>query len=127
MGITQIFILSVLMLSLGIALAKIASILFYKYEEKQAEKKAKLIIKDAKIEAAKIKREKILEAKERFVSLKADFEQSVGRRREKLLNEENYLRSKAQEVAHQLEQLHRKELAIEKVRDELGEIGRAHV
>lgn len=119
MGITQIFILSILMLSLGIALSKIASVLFYKYEEKQAGKAAKLIIKEAKIEAAKIKREKILEAKEQFVSLKADFEQGVGRRREKLLNEENYLRTKSQEISHQLEQLHRKELALEKVRKEL--------
>lgn len=110
------------MLSLGIALSQVATALFYKYEERQAEKKAKLIIKDAKTEAAKIKREKILEAKERFVSLKADFEQGVGRRREKLLNEENYLRSKAQEVAQQLEQLHRKELALEKVREELGQL-----
>lgn len=107
------------MLSLGIALSKIASVLFYKYEEKQAGKAAKLIIKEAKIEAAKIKREKILEAKEQFVSLKADFEQGVGRRREKLLNEENYLRTKSQEISHQLEQLHRKELALEKVRKEL--------
>lgn len=110
------------MLSLGIALARISSALFYKYEEKQADKKARLIIKDAKIEAAKIKREKVLEAKERFVSLKADFEQGVGRRREKLLNEENYLRTKEQEVAQQLEQLHRKELAIEKVREGLEQL-----
>ena len=105
MGITQIFILSVLMLSLGIALDRIAAALFNKYEEKQAARKARLIIKDAKAEASKIKREKILEAKERFVSLKAEFEQGVGRRKEKLLNEENYLRSKEQEMTQQLEQL----------------------
>ena len=122
MGITQIFILIVLVLSLGIALDRIASKLFYRYEEKQAEKKAKLIIKDAKIEAAKLKREKILEAKERFIRLKTEFEQGVGRRKEKLLSEENYLRSKEQEMAQQLEQLHRKELALEKVREELEQL-----
>ena len=122
MSITQIFILSVLMLSLGIALDRIAAALFDKYEEKQAARKARLIIKDAKAEASKIKREKILEAKERFVSLKAEFEQGVGRRKEKLLNEENYLRSKEQEMAQQLEQLQRKELALEKVKDDLEQL-----
>ncbi|MEM9416741.1 MAG: ribonuclease Y [Bacteroidota bacterium] len=122
MSITQIFILSVLMLSLGIALDRIAAALFDKYEEKQAARKARLIIKAAKAEAAKIKREKILEAKERFVSLKAEFEQGVGRRKEKLLNEENYLRSKEQEMTHQLEQLHRKELALDKVKEDLEQL-----
>jgi ribonucrease Y len=122
MGITQLFILIMLALSLGVALGRIASKLFYRYEEKQAEKKAKLIVREAKTEAANIKREKILEAKERFIRLKSEFEQGVGRRREKLLHEENYLRSKEQEVAQQLEQLHRKQSALEKVRSELDQL-----
>ena len=122
MGITQLFILIVLVLSLGVALGRIASKLFYRYEAKQADTKIKFIIKEAKIEAANIKREKILEAKERFVRLRSEFEQSVGRRREKLLSEENYLRSKEQEIAQQLEQLHRKQSVLEKVRDELDQL-----
>jgi len=114
--------LIVLVLSLGVALGRIASKLFYRYEAKQADTKIKFIIKEAKIEAANIKREKILEAKERFVRLRSEFEQSVGRRREKLLSEENYLRSKEQEIAQQLEQLHRKQSVLEKVRDELDQL-----
>ncbi len=122
MGVAHIFVLIVLVLSLGIVLGRIASQLFYKHEEKQTEKKAKFIIKEARTEAAKIKREKILEAKERFIRLKSEFEQSVGRRRDKLLNEENYLRNKGQEMTQQLEQLHRKQIALEKVRNELDQL-----
>jgi ribonucrease Y len=122
MGITQLFILIVLVLSLGVVLGRIASKLFYKYEEEQADTKIKVLIKEAKTEAAKIKREKILEAKERFIRLRSEFEQSVGRRREKLLSEENYLRSKEQEIAQQLEQLHRKQSALEKIKDELDQL-----
>jgi ribonucrease Y len=122
MGITQLFILIVLVLSLGVALGRVASKLFYRYEEKQADEKTKFIIKEAKAEAAKIKREKILEAKERFIRLRSEFEQSVGRRRENLLNEENYLRGKEQEITQQLEQLHRKQSALEKVRSELEQL-----
>ena len=122
MGITQIFILIVLVLSLGMALGRVTSKLFYRHEERQAEKRGKNIIKEAKAEAAKIKREKILEAKERFIRLKSEFEQGVGKRREKLTHDENYLRSKEQEMAQQLEQLHRKEMALEKVRKELAQL-----
>jgi len=122
MGVTQLFILIVLVLSLGVALGRVASKLFYKHEEQATEKKAKLLIKEAKTEAAKIKREKILEAKERFIRLRAEFEQSVGRRKEKLVNEENYLRSKEQEVSQQLEQLQRKQGALEKVKSELDRL-----
>lgn len=122
MGIAQIFVLIVLVLSLGIVLGRIASKLFYRHEEKQTERKAKLIIKEAKTEAAKIKREKILEAKERFIRLKSEFEQSVGRRRDKLFNEENYLKNKEQEIAQQLEQLHRKQIALEKAKNELHQL-----
>jgi ribonucrease Y len=122
MSIVQIFVLIVLVLSLGIVLGRIASQLFYKHEEKQTEKKAKLIIKEAKTEAAKIKREKILEAKEQFIRLKSEFEQSVGKRRDKLLNEKNYLKSKEQEIAQQLEQLNRKQIALEKVKNELDQL-----
>jgi len=122
MGIAQIFVLIVVVLSLGIVLGRIASKLFYRHEEKQTAKKAKLIIKEARAEAAKIKREKILEAKERFIRLKSEFEQSVGKRRDKLLHEENYLKSKEQEIAQQLEQLHRKQMALEKAKTELDQL-----
>lgn len=127
MGVTQIFILIVLVLSLGIAIGRIASKLFYKYEEKQAEQNVKRIIKAAKTEAARLKREKILETKERFRRLKAEFEQSSGKKKERLLNEESYLKNKEQEIVQQLEQLHRKELALEKVKGELEQLKAQHV
>ena len=119
MGITQLFILIVLVLSLGAALGRIASKLFYRHEEEQIAAKAKLLIKEAKAEAAKIKRAKILEAKERFIRLRSEFEQSIGKRREKLFNEEDDLRNKKQEITQQLEQLHHKQNALEKARREL--------
>lgn len=103
-------------------MGRIASKLFYKYEEEQIAKKARLIIKEAKKEATKMRREKILEAKERFIRLRSEFEQSIGRRREKIFNEENYLRNKEHEITQQLEQLHRKQSALEKTRGELDQL-----
>ncbi len=122
MSIAQIFVLIVLVLLLGIALGRIASKLFYQYEAKQTEQKAKLIIKEAKTTAAKIKRDKVLEARERFIRLKTEFEQGVGKKREKLIKAEAYLKRKEQEVLHQLEQLHHKELVLERKNDELEQL-----
>lgn len=122
MEITQIFTLIVLVLFTGVALGRISSLLFYRYEERQAEKKAKRIVKDARIEAAKIKREKVLEAKERFLHLKSEFEQSVGKRREKIIKEEEYIKQKEQFTAQQLEQTQRKEQALDKLKEELEQL-----
>jgi hypothetical protein len=58
----------VLVLSLGVALGRVASKLFYQYEEREAERKHNLSSRIARIEAAKIKREKILEAKSVIVT-----------------------------------------------------------
>lgn len=121
-SITQIFILIMLVLLSGIALGRIASKLFYRHEEKQTEQKAKLIIKEARITAAKIKRDKILEGKERFTRLKTEFQQGVVKKREKLLMKEDYLKAREQEILQQQEQLHRKELAVEKISNELEQL-----
>ncbi len=122
MSVLQTFILIVLVLLLGIALGRITSKLFYDHEEKQAEKQAKLIIKDAKSEAFKIRREKILEAKERLIRLKSEFERYAGRKREILRTLENQLNNKEQEGVKQLEQLQRKETALEKLQEELEQL-----
>ncbi|MEL6539639.1 MAG: Rnase Y domain-containing protein, partial [Bacteroidota bacterium] len=70
MGILQIFVLIILVLVLGILLGRIASKLFYTHEAQQSEQRARAIIKDAKAAAAKIKRDKLTEAKEKFHRLK---------------------------------------------------------
>ena len=122
MDLLQIFVLIVLVLILGIALGRIASKLFYRQEEQQAAKKAKFIVKDARAEAAKIKRERIIEAKERFARLKSEFERDAGRRRENLRNLESVLRQKEQAADKQLEQLQRKENVLGKVKEELEQL-----
>jgi len=122
MGLAQIFILIILVLLLGIVLGRIASKLFYRHEERQTKKKAKSLIKEAKSEAARLKKEKILEAKEQFIRLKSEFEQNVSKRKEKLIIQENYLKSKEQEIVQQLEQLHRKQIVLEKAKNELHQL-----
>ena len=121
MGLLQLFVLTVVMLILGIVVGRMASRLFYQYEEQEAKEQAKLIIKVAKADAIKIKKEKILEAKERFIRIKADFERESSKKQSHLQIAENELKQREQALGKQLEQLQIKSNALSKLREELEE------
>lgn len=85
-------------LIIGILLGKF---LFAKNTKKQleeADKQAQKIISDAKTQAETLKKEKLLDAKENFVQLKADHDKEVFQRNQKLSDAENRLKQKEQSV-----------------------------
>jgi len=61
---------------------------------KEAERKSADIIKNANIEAETIKKDKILQAKERFIELKAQHEDSINQREKKMLESEKRIKDK---------------------------------
>ncbi|HUS00774.1 MAG TPA: ribonuclease Y, partial [Chitinophagaceae bacterium] len=69
-----------------------------KKQLEEADQQAQRIISDAQIQAETLKKEKILEAKERFVQLKADHDKEVFQRNQKLSESENRLKQKEQTV-----------------------------
>ncbi|MDQ6756449.1 MAG: ribonuclease Y [Bacteroidota bacterium] len=85
-------------LIIGILLGKF---LFAKNTKKQleeADQQAQRIISDAQIQAETLKKEKMLEAKERFVQLKAEYDKEVFQRNQKLSDAENRIKQKEQTV-----------------------------
>ena len=85
-------------LIIGILLGKF---LFAKNTKKQleeAEQQSQKIIADAKTQAETLKKEKILEAKEKFVQLKADHDKEVFQRNQKISEAENRLKQKEQSI-----------------------------
>lgn len=122
MGLVSIFFLIVVVLCLGIVLGRVASKLFYGYEEEQSYKKAMRIVKEAKSEAARIKRAKVLETRERLARLRSEFEQSVGKRRAKLITQEHHLESKTKEINQQVAQLHRKQVVLERAKNHFDQL-----
>jgi len=85
-------------LIIGILLGKF---LFAKNTKKQleeADQQAQRIVSDAQIQSETLKKEKILEAKERFVQLKADHDKEVFQRNQKLSEAENRLKQKEQAI-----------------------------
>jgi ribonucrease Y len=85
-------------LILGIVLGKLV---FAKNTQKQvaeAEQQAQKIIADGQLQAENLKKEKLLEAKEKFVQLKADHERDVLQRNQKLVESENRIKQKEQSL-----------------------------
>ena len=97
---TQILpiIIGAVALIIGILLGKF---LFAKNTKKQleeADQQAQKIISDAKTQSETLKKEKLLEARESFVQLKADHDKEVLQRNQKLSEAENRLKQKEQSV-----------------------------
>ncbi|MBK7307978.1 MAG: ribonuclease Y [Chitinophagaceae bacterium] len=85
-------------LILGIVLGKLV---FAKNTQKQiaeAEQQAQKIIADGNLQAENLKKEKLLEAKEKFVQLKADHERDVLQRNQKLIESEARIKQKEQSL-----------------------------
>jgi ribonuclease Y len=85
-------------LILGIILGKI---IFSKNTKKlleEAGQRAEKIIEDGKTQAETLKKEKLLEAKERFVQLKSEHDKEVFQRNQKLSDSENRVKQKEQSI-----------------------------
>ncbi len=82
----------------GIILGKLV---FAKNTQKQiaeAEQQAQKIIADGQLQAENLKKEKLLEAKEKFVQLKSDHERDVMQRNQKLVEGESRIKQKEQSL-----------------------------
>ncbi len=90
-----------------------------KNKELELEEKAKLILKEAEISAENIKKDKILEAKESFLKLKAEFEEEVSRKKNQIISNENKLKQREQHLSKEFEKANRKETEIQDLREKL--------
>ena len=86
----------------------------------EAEQQAQKIVNDAQISAENLKKEKILEAKERFVQMKSEHDKEVLERNRKLGENENRTRQKEQSVNQKLEQLDKQVKENEAIKDNLS-------
>jgi ribonuclease Y len=85
----------------------------------EANEKANLIVKEAEINAENIKKDKILEAKEKFLKLKAEFEEEANKKKNLIISNENKLKQREQNLSKQIEQVQRKEAELESMKENL--------
>ena len=87
--------------------------------EAKAAKQSELILKEAEITAENIKKDKILEAKEKFLKLKSDFEEEASRRKNQIIGNENKLKQREQNLSKQFEQAKRAEIKAAELKENL--------
>jgi ribonuclease Y len=106
-------------LVLGMVLGRLVFSHLNKAEGLKAKESAALTIKEAQVNAEEIKRNKILEAKEKFLKLKSEFEEESNRKKNQIITNENKLKQRDQNLSQQMEQAKRKETETDQLKERL--------
>jgi ribonuclease Y len=96
--------------------------MLFKKQEKEASEKAKRIIKDAESHAEHVKKQRQLEAKEKFLQLKAEHEKEVNQRNGSITQKENNIRQKEQSLNQKLENLNREKQDLDQKNKKLDQL-----
>ncbi|GEO21686.1 ribonuclease Y [Cyclobacterium qasimii] len=121
MGISIYIILSG---ALGVLIGAVLAGLIIKNNSKkiedEAREKARSLVREAEITAEGVKKDKILEAKEKYLKLKTDFEEEVGKKKNILITNENKLKQREQILSKEMEQIKRKEAELDSKKENLN-------
>src|ERR1700748_2036490 len=93
----------------GIVVGRFLLRKLFKDQEANAQNKVKKILKDAENDAEILRKNKLLEAKERFLQMKAEHEQQINEKNNAMNQRENGVRQKEQSFNSRLENMNRKE------------------
>ncbi|MGM0566124.1 MAG: ribonuclease Y [Bacteroidota bacterium] len=110
-----LFILIALVAGLALGIAASASFL-----RKKLEKKSRVLLKEAEEKAEVLKKDKILQAKEKFLQLKADHEKTIQKKNSEIQRTENRLKQKENQVNQQNEALKNKNQEVDRLKQNLN-------
>ena len=85
------------------------------------EDRAQLIIKEAELQAENIKKDRILEAKEKFLKMKQEFEEEANRKKNQIIANEQKIKQREAQLSKELEQTKRKEADLDEERQSLAQ------
>jgi len=103
-------------LLIGLALGYLAFVVMRK---QQLEKERSSIIEEAKLQGENIKKDRILEAKEKYMQLRSEYEKETNRRSQEMNNAENRLKQKEQSLDDKLRAAKTKEEETQKTKERL--------
>ena len=83
--------------------------------------KAKIIIEDARKQGEQIKKEKILQAKEKFLELKEGHERDIAKKNNDINNTTQRISQKENTLNQKIEQVNRKDIALKKLNSEIDQ------
>jgi ribonuclease Y len=85
-----------------------------------SKKKSNSIIAEAKKEAEQIKKDKILQAKEKFIELKSEHEKVINQRNQKLAHSESRVKEKENKLSQKLGHVSNKEKKLDEIRSSIS-------
>ncbi|MFD1768896.1 ribonuclease Y [Sphingobacterium suaedae] len=112
----------IISLIIGVVIGRFLLQLVFKKQEQSAQEKANRIIKEAEQQAEHHKKQRGLEAKERFLQLKAEHEKEVNQRNNTLTQKENTLRQKEQSLNQKLESANREKQELDNKNKKLDQL-----
>ncbi|MEQ1588023.1 MAG: ribonuclease Y, partial [Cyclobacteriaceae bacterium] len=117
LGFVSLLLVVILSLLIGTFLYKRK----LKRNEQTATEKAKLIIKEAELQAETVRKDKILEAKEKFLKMKQEFEEEANRKKSQIVSNEQKIKQREAQLSKELETLKRKEGEVDEERQSLAQ------
>lgn len=109
---------------IGLGIGALLAGLFIKNNSKKieadAKEKAKSIIREAEINAEALKKDRILEAKEKYLKLKSEFEEEVNKKKNIIITNENKIKQREQSLSKEIEVIKRKEAELDSKKENLS-------
>jgi ribonuclease Y len=113
---------------IGLGLTIVLSILFgsllykRKIQRNKAvnEERAQLIIREAELQAENIKKDRIIEAKEKLLKMKQEFEEEANRKKNQIITNEQKIKQREAQLSKELENAKRKEADLDEERQSLA-------
>ncbi|SFU15368.1 ribonucrease Y [Algoriphagus locisalis] len=88
--------------------------------EEETREKVKSMLREAEINAESIKKDRILEAKEKYLKLKSEFDEEMSNKKNIIITNENKVKQREQQVSKELEQVKRKEAELDSKSENLN-------
>ncbi|MGV3504570.1 MAG: ribonuclease Y [Adhaeribacter sp.] len=114
-----IIITALVALGIGVVIGRFLLRQILRKQEQEAREKAKLIIREAELNAEGIKKDRILEAKEKYLRMKSEFEEDVNKKKNIIIQNENKVKQREQQLNTQLEQVRKKENELNTQKEQL--------
>lgn len=84
------------------------------------DERAEAIIREAELKSENIKKDKIIEAKEKLLKMKQEFEEEANRKKNQIISNEQKIKQRDAQISRELEQLKRKESEIAEEKQNLA-------
>ncbi len=119
-SVLLLIIIGIVALGAGVAIGRFMLQKVFQGAEKDAQEKAKLILKEAEIKADIVSKERMMEAKEKYFKLKNEFEENMNQKKNLIIQNETKVKQREQQVSKQIEQNTRREAELDSLKENVS-------